>query len=35
MTMLAEKITEITGQKIDYYVNVDFKGFIEMIDTIN
>jgi LCP family protein required for cell wall assembly len=34
MQMLGEKITDITWEKIDYYVNVDFKGFIEIIDTI-
>jgi LCP family protein required for cell wall assembly len=34
MEMLAEKITEITWEKVDYYVNVDFKWFIEIIDTL-
>lgn len=31
---LKEKITEITGQKIDFYVNVDFNGFTEIIDIL-
>jgi LCP family protein required for cell wall assembly len=34
MQMLKSKITEITGEEIDYYVNVDFKWFIEIIDTL-
>ncbi|MDD2907215.1 MAG: LCP family protein [Candidatus Gracilibacteria bacterium] len=34
MQMLEKKITEITGQKIDYFVNVDFSGFKKIIDTI-
>lgn len=31
---LQEKITEITGQQIDYYVNVDFDGFEKIIDIL-
>ncbi len=34
MNILKEKITEITGEKIDYYVNIDFNWFVELIDTI-
>jgi len=31
---LKSKITEITGQEIDYYVNVDFEGFEKIIDIV-
>ena len=31
---LENKITEITWEKIDYYVNIDFKGFSAFIDAI-
>lgn len=31
---LQEKITDITGQEIDYYVNVDFDGFEKIIDIL-
>jgi len=34
MEMLATKINEITWEKIDHYVNVDFNWFKEIIDTI-
>ncbi|MDD3144544.1 MAG: LCP family protein [Candidatus Gracilibacteria bacterium] len=34
MQMLETKIAEITGAKIDYFVNVDFSGFKKIIDTI-
>ena len=32
--ILENKITQITWEKIDYYVNVDFKGFSAFIDAI-
>ena len=32
--ILENKITQITGEKIDYYVNVDFKWFSAFIDAI-
>ena len=28
------KVSEITGKQIDFYINVDFKGFIEIVDTL-
>ena len=31
---LEEKIEEITWEKIDYYVNIDFKWFIKLINSI-
>lgn len=31
---LKSKITEITGEKIDYYANIDFNWFVEIIDTL-
>lgn len=31
---LKEKVTEITWEKIDYYVNLDFKWFKEVIDIL-
>ncbi len=31
---LKEKITEITNEKIDYYVNIDFNWFIKLVDSI-
>lgn len=34
MEMLWNKITEITWEKIDHYVNIDFNWFKEIIDTI-
>jgi LCP family protein required for cell wall assembly len=34
MEMLGKKVTEMTWEEIDYYINVDFKWFIEIIDTI-
>lgn len=34
MEMLGKKITEISWQEIDYYINIDFNWFIEIIDTI-
>ncbi len=32
--ILENKITQITWEKIDYYINVDFKGFSAFIDAI-
>lgn len=34
MQILEEKITEITWEKINYFINVDFDWFKEIIDTI-
>ncbi len=34
MEKLKDKITEMTGEKIDYYANVDFEWFKKIIDTI-
>lgn len=34
MEALEEKVEEITNEKIDYFVNLDFKGFINLIDTV-
>ena len=34
MEMLGKKITQITWEKIDYYVNIDFGWFMEIVDTI-
>lgn len=34
MTKLGEKITEITGEHIDYFVNVDFSGFSKFVDVL-
>ncbi|MDD2870675.1 MAG: LCP family protein [Candidatus Gracilibacteria bacterium] len=31
---IQEKITLMTGEEIDYYINVDFDGFKKIIDTI-
>lgn len=31
---LKEKLWEIIWQEIDYYLNVDFRGFIEIVDTL-
>ncbi len=31
---LKEKLWEVTGREIDYYLNVDFQGFIEIVDTL-
>ncbi|MDQ7009944.1 MAG: LCP family protein [Candidatus Gracilibacteria bacterium] len=32
---LEEKVEEITGEKIDYYINLDFNGFIKLINSID
>jgi len=34
MAKLKSKIQEITGEKIDYYINIDFNWFVELIDAI-
>ena len=34
MLALQDKITEITGEKIDYYINVDFNWFTKVIDAL-
>ncbi len=34
MKKLEQKIWDITWEKIDYYLNVDFQGFIDTINTI-
>lgn len=34
MKHLEEKVSEITGKPIDFYVNIDFQGFIEIIDAL-
>lgn len=34
MQVLKRKISQITGEKINYYINIDFDGFIKIIDAI-
>lgn len=34
MDSLSEKVEEISWEEIDYFVNLDFKGFIDLIDTV-
>lgn len=34
MGKLKTKISEITGKNIDYYMNIDFNGFIEVVDAL-
>ncbi len=34
MEILKKKVSNITWEKIDYFINVDFKWFIDIIDTI-
>jgi LCP family protein required for cell wall assembly len=34
MEKLKEKITQVTGKEIDYYMNVDFNGFTEVVDAL-
>lgn len=34
ISKLKSKVTEITGKDIDYYVNIDFQGFIEVVDLL-
>jgi len=31
---LKTKVTEITGKEIDYYINLDFQGFIQVVDAL-
>lgn len=35
ISYLAAKVSEITGQKIDHYMVIDFDGFIDIVDIIN
>ncbi len=32
MSALKSKVTEITGQQIDYYMNIDFESFTQVVD---
>lgn len=34
MTDLADKLREITGEKMDHYLNIDFDGFTKFIDLL-
>nr|MDD3720455.1 LCP family protein [Candidatus Gracilibacteria bacterium] len=34
MDYLKNKVSEITGEKIDYYVNIDFSGFKQIVDML-
>ncbi|MDD3303123.1 MAG: LCP family protein [Candidatus Gracilibacteria bacterium] len=34
MQYLENKISQITGEKIDYYVNIDFTGFKQIVDLL-
>ena len=34
MQKLSETISMITGKNIDFYVNIDFQGFIEIVDAL-
>lgn len=34
MKKLQEKVSEISGKSIDFYVNIDFQGFIEIVDAL-
>jgi len=34
MDAISKKVAQITKQKIDYYINIDFNGFISLINTI-
>jgi anionic cell wall polymer biosynthesis LytR-Cps2A-Psr (LCP) family protein len=34
MNALKTKIEEITGKEVDYYMNVDFNGFREVVDAL-
>lgn len=34
MQKVQEAVSSITGKTIDFYVNIDFQGFIEIIDTL-
>lgn len=34
MQALSQKVTQITGEKVDYFINVDFNGFTKVIDAL-
>ncbi len=34
MGQLTKKVAEITGKDVEYYINIDFQWFIEIIDTL-
>ncbi|NDK07676.1 hypothetical protein EOM39_00345 [Candidatus Gracilibacteria bacterium] len=34
MDYLKNKVSQITGEKIDYYVNIDFSGFQQVVDLL-
>ncbi|MCH2188687.1 LCP family protein [Candidatus Gracilibacteria bacterium] len=34
MQALEKKVSEITGESIDYYANIDFNGFTEVVDAL-
>lgn len=34
ISKLKEKVTEITGKNIDYYMNLDFEGFVQVVDIL-
>lgn len=34
MKKLSDKVTEITGEKIDHYIDVDFSWFTKVIDAL-
>jgi polyisoprenyl-teichoic acid--peptidoglycan teichoic acid transferase len=34
MEALEDKVEEITNEEIDYFVNLDFKGFINLVDSV-
>lgn len=35
MSYLEDKISEITWEKIDYYVSIDFNGFVKFVDLLD
>ncbi|NCP77168.1 hypothetical protein GW830_03500 [bacterium] len=34
MNRLGDKLYEITGEKIDHYLNIDFDGFSKFVDLL-
>lgn len=32
--LVAKTLTQLTGQKINYYANIDFKGFVNVVDNL-
>ncbi|MCP4523002.1 MAG: LCP family protein [Candidatus Gracilibacteria bacterium] len=34
MNALSKKVSQITGEKVDYFLNVDFNGFTKVIDAL-